>query len=64
VVGFDATSPKPLELIAQRRQIGDGLTATGDHRRHIHQHLTPVVAPAALLVGAIAADSAPVSPVA
>src|SRR5918995_618595 len=36
-------------LVTQHREIRDGFAAGGDHRRHIDQHLAPVMAPAPLL---------------
>ena len=32
-----------LSLVAQHVDIGDGLTTIGEHQRHIHQHLAPVM---------------------
>ena len=36
-------------LIAQHRDVGDRVTAIGEHHRHIDQHLTTVMATATLL---------------
>ena len=36
-------------LIAQHRDVGDRLTAIGQHHRHIGQHLTAVMATTPLL---------------
>jgi hypothetical protein len=41
--------PEQVGLVAQHRQIRDGVTAIGDHHRHIDQHLAPVMATAASL---------------
>jgi len=38
-----------LRLVAQHRQVRDAGAAIGDHHRQVPQHLTPVVAPPALL---------------
>jgi hypothetical protein len=42
-VGGEATGPQHLSLVAQHVGIGDGLTTIGEHQRHIHEHLAPVM---------------------
>lgn len=41
-------SPEQLRLLAQHREIGDGLAAVGEHHRHIGQHPPRVMRRAAL----------------